>query len=233
VARFPSSAIDEDSMSDVLLASLAGRLDALELECRGLKRENRRWRLAATLLGLVALMGVGLGAMQGRRPRVVEAEQFVLKDKDGKSQATLGMDREGRASLQFLDGPDKVRLWVGVTPEREPTIVLNGRETEAGLMMSVHGKGREEIPELSLFNHQGEDGLDMKVFDDGSPALNLYDRDKHVRIALIVMNGQMAGINLLDETGQPRLYQAMGPDNAPALGVKDKAGKVIFRVPKE
>ncbi len=79
---------------------LAQRVEKLE-------KANRRLKLAGvlalTLVGCLLLLGVA------SPNRTVEAEQFILRDANGKEQAALRMSAEG-PELGFLDANGKVRL---------------------------------------------------------------------------------------------------------------------------
>ena len=79
---------------------LAARIAKLEVQ-------NRRWKLAASLLGLVGLSFVILGAKPVERfdppvvrARVVEAEEFQLKDDNGHVYARLSLNPEKKRQDQ-------------------------------------------------------------------------------------------------------------------------------------
>jgi len=98
--------------------TLTERLDRLE-------RENRRWRRAGTgvliVIAAFALMGQ---AIQGRVPKAMEAERFVLRDTGGRVRAALGMEADGSVGLWLLDSAGKTRAGVGVSREGSPVMAL-------------------------------------------------------------------------------------------------------------
>lgn len=108
-------------------ADLAGRIAKLEVE-------NRRWKLATGLLGLLGVSVVLMGAKPLERfdppvvrARVVEAEEFQLKDDNGHIYArlTLNPDKNRQnqpavgkvspAMLEFYDENGDVVSTVPVT----------------------------------------------------------------------------------------------------------------------
>src|SRR5262249_45021019 len=114
-----------------------------------LRRERRQiLSVGSALLGAGLLM-VALGAGLGRRANVVEAEQIVLRDRDGKVRATLATMPDGSPSFALLDdrGRDLIRL---------------------------HGSTGENAT-LSLSN-KGEPRAALSTNADGTAVLNLFDR---------------------------------------------------------
>jgi hypothetical protein len=107
---------------------LAARVTRVEVQ-------NRRWKLATGLLGLVAISFVVMGAKPADRleppvirARVVEAEDFVVKDQNGHVYARLTVNllrkRLGEralgqlspAELEFYDANGDLALTVPGTP---------------------------------------------------------------------------------------------------------------------
>lgn len=86
-----------------------GELERLRIRVAKLEARNRRWKLAAVLL---ALCGIPLGVISAKsaqrmelpvvRARVVETEDFLLKDDSGHVYARLtsNPDRTSRKGLR-------------------------------------------------------------------------------------------------------------------------------------
>ena len=143
-------------MDNVTIEALAFRVGSLECACR-------RWRraaLAAILGGAVALM-VG-GAPKADGPKTVEAERFLLKDKDGRTRGEWGFTEEG---------------W--------PIFRLDGRDGKRRISLFVSELVRGAAP--VIFLHHGGDGkghLTMVVRSDGEPRLFFTDKDGKPLITL-------------------------------------------------
>src|SRR5437899_2963926 len=74
-----------------------------------LERENRIWRrsgVAVALVGSIVLLTGGVKPVD--RPKEVEAEQFTLKDKNGKTRAVLGMSPGSDPVLLFLNKENEI-----------------------------------------------------------------------------------------------------------------------------
>jgi hypothetical protein len=129
------------------MEAMAQRLERLERECR-------RWRragMAAVLVGAIALL-VG-GSPRDDGPKTVEAERFLLKDKDGTIRGEW-------------------RLW----PDG-PEFRLNSKGGRRHLSLTVvEGAGRA-FPMALLRDEKGAARLVMSLSISGSPLLSFHDKD--------------------------------------------------------
>lgn len=76
-------------MSEPQSDTVLQRLECLEQEVRQCKRESRWWR-CATMLSLIVMGALFLMGQAPPKPRVIEAERFVVKDANGKVRGILG-----------------------------------------------------------------------------------------------------------------------------------------------
>ncbi len=112
-------------MSEPILNTLTQRLDRLE-------RENRRLKLVGAIL-LVALAAVGaMGQVLPKAvPKVVEAEQFIVRDTKGKIRASLDVV-SGVPGLDLLDQNEKTRARLAVAAgDGAPNLDLFDRDGQA------------------------------------------------------------------------------------------------------
>jgi hypothetical protein len=63
-------------------------LQKITLRVETLERQNRRFRLGA--VGLILLAALGSMAAVNSKPRTIEAEQFIVRDREGRARATIG-----------------------------------------------------------------------------------------------------------------------------------------------
>jgi len=91
------------------MSTESGSRDVLARLSR-LERQNRRMKL-----GIVAMLVVvvGLASVAAYRPRVVAANEFVLRDELGRPRARLGFSDPGRPRLGFYDTKGRVRVVLG------------------------------------------------------------------------------------------------------------------------
>ena len=71
-------------------------IDALAERVETLERENRLWRWGGGFFLIAVLVVMVGGAQRAADPKVVEAEQFIVRDKDGKERVRLGLTSDGR-----------------------------------------------------------------------------------------------------------------------------------------
>jgi hypothetical protein len=116
------------------------KIDALAERIERLERENRRWRWGSGLAmigGLVVMIG---GAQKASDPKVVEAEGFIVRDKDGKERVRLGMATGGGPAL-FLRGNDGHNRVILQASEEDDCggLFLFGSGKENGLSVALNG----------------------------------------------------------------------------------------------
>jgi hypothetical protein len=178
---------------DVDLQQVLTRLDKLE-------RHNRR--LKACLLALAAVLGLGLvaAAQDAPKPKVVEAERFVVVDGDGKTLATLGVDR-GRPSLMLYQGA-KPHVQLYADKETSALALDEDKGTRVGLLA-----GPGKTAGLVLYRTPGDTKEQISLFytDDGKPVLFFNDA-----------------------RGKSRIGLSLRPDGKPALTLQDETGRAFF-----
>jgi hypothetical protein len=179
-------------MSGATLNMLTRRLDRLE-------RENRRLKLTVALgvlvLAAVALMG------QAKSPavsKVVEAEQFVLRDAGGLIRGRWVAQDNGFVALEFISQAEFAR------PRGARRMMLfNAIDDSVGLM---------------ILNRPGDPVAVLEGDAKGVAALKLYDYDRRRKV-----KGQMPMAALeMDDGGLPALYLYDGSGQASAtLTIKE------------
>src|SRR5437764_8094461 len=94
-------------MDNAQLVAISERLNRLERENRRLKRGG------ALALVAVALLAAG-GAKLAEVPKVIETEQLILRDSNGKMRARLSTDKDGSPLLGFGDAEGNPRAILGL-----------------------------------------------------------------------------------------------------------------------
>jgi hypothetical protein len=86
-----------------------------------LERRNRRWKLAALalLLGCLVLLLAGFDYAQPFLARSVEAQNFVLRDADGRIRARMAISEDG-PRLSFFDEQGNVVSSLPLKSEMRP-----------------------------------------------------------------------------------------------------------------
>jgi hypothetical protein len=179
---------------------LEARLSRLEKTCQELSRERSRWRRrswCAVAAGCVLALTGAAAAI----PAVLESENFVLRDKEGRMRAALAIRPDGTPGLGFFDETGQTRLSMSLTPRGTPGVDL------------MDEKGR---PQMAL-----------AVRPDGTPGVGLFDREGQVRVSLDAPGVVGGGVHLYGETGFLRAALAVRPDGTPGLGLFDAMGQPL------
>jgi hypothetical protein len=205
------------------LDGVVERLEKLEEANSGLRRECSRWRRG----GLIALAGAGVLAIAGagaasRVAPILEANEFVLRDKDGKVRAALALrDKDGSPGLAFLDRKGQVRLSFDLSA---------GDDADADATAPANDKAKtppRETPGVNIYDESGGLRAALTIRPDGTPGLGLFDKDQKPRLSLDLCADGSAGVNLYGEEALLRAALAVRPDGSPGLGLFNKLGQVV------
>ncbi len=99
-------------MDDVRIDALAESVQRLHQSNLAMARECRRWRIGAVgvLLGALVLGVAGAASSLDQAPRKLEAQNFVLRDPEGRIRASLGFRADGTPGFALMDERSRVRL---------------------------------------------------------------------------------------------------------------------------
>jgi hypothetical protein len=139
-----------------------------------MERELRRWRLGAILTLSLATVAVA-AAMDEPPTRELRAETLKIVQRDGKERIVLTAV-PGVPDMMFLDPAGQGRLTLDIADDHKPVLTVSE---------SPKGKGH----------------LILGI-EDGSPTLQLYDRDGKKRVTLGVPKDTGALIRTFDADGK-------------------------------
>jgi hypothetical protein len=94
------------------LQELTSRIETLE-------RQNRHFRLGA--VGLILLAALGSMAAVNSKPRTIEAEQFIVPDREGRARVTIATAPVSGAAVSL--SPDEPALWFSDEKGRDRLIL--------------------------------------------------------------------------------------------------------------
>ena len=221
-------------MNDKESETLMRRLNRLETE-------NRRVRLVALPVAIIAaavLLSVGMAepsAQQSGTERILEAERFVLKDKQGRIRAWLGIDENDSATLRLFDntGDTMVAVTAGAdtcgtlfVPARGPVAMITAKPNMAFLSFRPRATleslgllvGKKE-QKLTSPDHKSEIGL-----YGGNPYVALGDKNGERGEWLVDDAGNIA-MTMRDKAGTSRAELAVSQNTTgTALRLFDKDG---------
>ena len=161
-------------------AAMMNRLERLE-------KQNRRFKQ----IGALALILVGSVLLMGQAPitRTVEANEFIVKDANGKQRASLGLFGN-QPTLSLFGESGKVQAALSVVAGF-PSLILSDASGELRAMLGVRPDGQE----LALYDANGKLRAELSVLF-GRPELSLFDASGKRRVAL-----DETTLELSDEAG--------------------------------
>ena len=107
-----------------------------------------------------------LGQDQAKEAKTLEAEAFVLRDKNGKVRARLGCDSEGFVVLGLKDLKGKDRAAMMLWPDGSPLIFVDYDHDKMRTMLGVSDIGK---PGLLFRDKDGTDRMGILYFDLNGP----------------------------------------------------------------
>jgi len=214
-----------DETEDAMTAE-ASNVQGLANRVEKLERQNRRMKQAGTIILILAAAVVLMGQAPGTR--TVEANEFVLRDADGRIRGWLGV-RDDNPGLSLYGANGKPQVWLSAQPggplfslydiqERQRIMITAPEETPVIGFYDKNGKGRGALgmsgdtPSLLLVHSEGK----MRVLLDAArenPGLALYDDDGKERLALLV-DSVGSRLTLLDSSEKKRAIFSAKDDSA-------------------
>jgi hypothetical protein len=110
----------EISFSEDSMQTPEFSLDALTKRVEILETQNRRFKKIGIASLVVAVAFIATGQTPAKK--ILEANEFLLKDTSGKTRARLTMEMKERPALTFLD--DQAVPTSSLTGGDEPSLVL-------------------------------------------------------------------------------------------------------------
>ena len=192
------------------------RIERLEASNGLLQGECRRWRrggLAMAAIGVV--LGITGAAAASRVAPLLEANEFVLRDRDGKPRAALTVRDDGSPGLAFFDREGKVRLSFDLG------------SVDPAKAKADDSAGPREPPGMNIYDEAGGLRAALTIRPDGTPGLGLFDKDRQPRLSLDLCADGSAGLNLYGQAASLRAAVAVRPDGSPGLGLFNEQGQVV------
>ncbi len=224
-------------MKEPSLEALAQRLECVERVNRRLKRAG-----AAVAVGIVALLLMGQTLP---KRRVVEAQEFVVKDDSGRVFARLG-SQAGLPSLTLFDKNQTPRVTLDLAPDDglHLSFVDKAGRLRAGIFTAQNGDpgiffadkagkvrisievSKNDTPRLDLSDKEGKSRAQLIILEDGQPVLRLSDPEEKPLAILATTPGGGSGLSLWDQREKLRAVLRTSSDGRPGLELRDEDGKL-------
>jgi hypothetical protein len=211
------------------LESANQRLEQQNLQlaqaCEKVSRDQQKsrrfvWFVLFGALGTV-IIGRGIGAAG---PRIIEAEEFRLRDKSGNRRAFLGTLSDDLVALELYGsgGGRIVQVAAGSDGTSAGLCVCD----QQGNLRSFFGRSLDGHPGLCLLDRRGNNRATLATSPGYPVGLGVYDSDGKMRTLLGVGLSGDAGCSIFDKEGQLRSIQMMQSDGEAGFSVLDRTGKV-------
>lgn len=215
-------------------SDLLQRLEALERYNRRLSLENAALKALGVTVVIVIVSLLVLGHQQPgqaddktekkeQKEKVIEAEQFLLRDKDNRIRAAIHVGANG-PKYDLYDEKGTLRATLALGTNSDPLLVFFSADKKELVSLGILGEERF----LTLRDH-GETRRAILANKGEVSFLSLYDAKGQVRTLLGAAPAEQ-GLIVKDEKGKPRLSLQLEKDQ-PAFKILDAADKVLFQKP--
>jgi hypothetical protein len=202
------------------------KIDALAERIERLERENRRWRWGsglAMIAGLVVMFG---GAQRANDAKVVEAEQFIVRDKDGNERVRVGVGSNGAAHL-VLQNKDR-KGGIDLVSSSEGDSYFDVWNKTMGHLMLVAAPDRTAVDFLDT-KRVGQIALKIEK-GDGTQYLSFLKEGKG-SLSLGLHEDGSGGLGVTDFSSRRRMELWQSSGGGPVLRVFDADGKSVAQIP--
>lgn len=196
-----------------LMEGLVQRLDRQERRDRRLK-----WIAGLGFFGIAAVLMGQATAGNGNLSKVVQSEQFVLRDSGGKARAWLNVSN-GTVNLALADSEETRRAMLSVAADGTPGLGLYDKNERKRAAFGVKFDG---LPFLSFHGTDEKILAGLDVMPDGSLTLGLNDRNGTARVALATYSDGSPVISLVNGDGEVSI--SVSPQGSPVVLLYGKNG---------
>ena len=178
----------------------------VEQRLEQLERANRRMKRLGAFVLLTAAIVLLSGQANGKALPDLEVRSLTLKDKEGKTRATLSVLAHG-ASLNLFDKGGKMRVWLSTMADGSVALALLDKDGTTRMALGVAAKG----PALAFSDKEGKVRVGLSVDADGA-VLRLADKDGNPRATLGVPTtvNKRTGAETETTAGTLTLFDAKG-----------------------
>jgi hypothetical protein len=168
--------------------------------------------------------GAVADARDARDTRTVEAEEFVLRGRNGDVHARLGLLPDGSPFLQLTGNGGESSAELSVLPSQGPALRLSDGRS----LVSMRAKG-DGTSEITLHSQGQEPRAALFLEADGTPVLSMTDDAGRARAALTISADGSPSLSLYDESTLRAMLGTAG--GASALTLLDPHGRLVFSAP--
>jgi hypothetical protein len=157
--------------------------------------------------------------------RIVEAEEVILRGRDGETHARLGVMPDGSPFLQLTGAGGRGTAELSVLPSQGAVLRLS--DGTGMLALSARGDGTTEV---TLHGRGEEARAALFLQEDGTPVLSMTDEAGRVRAGLSLAQDGSPSLSLYDES---TLRALLGSSTATSsLMLLGKDGKIVYQAPR-
>lgn len=157
------------------------------------------------------------------------ATGMVIRDSAGQQRIFVGMDAEGRPSVDLRDTAGKLRATMFLTSESQAPTIREFDSTGTERMDAYLSK--DGFPNFRMNDANGKRRLSAFIgYDTGNPEIAVYGADEEARGYLV---GEDCGayFDIRDQAKNFRAHMGTYPDCSFGMFLRNQAGQNVWAVP--
>ena len=199
---------------------LESSLEALAKRVAKLEAQNRRLKRAGIAAVIVATAVITMG--QAPAKKVIEANEFVLRDASGQARARLSMEMKDRPALSFYK--DETNITASIAGGDEPYLTM----WRTGTADVVQLTATKEILGLAIYEKEIRAGLSVQK---GVPGLELYNEYGKPQVGL-ELSSRGPNFTLTDPNFKASVEMGVfPPPGGPNLNMFGQNKEVLWSAP--
>lgn len=153
---------------------------------------------------------------QSDKDRTIEAQSFVVKDKEARRRAELGM--------VVSIGSEEANPWLGLFDENESLQACMG-------VGGTGATGPIRGPWFELYNQKGRVGVEIDLNDD-NPEVRLFNEEGKATLA-VATSELGPSVTLCNPDGKQHLSIGISLSGNPSLVMSDADGDAVLKISVE
>lgn len=179
---------------------------AMAAQLHRAKQQAGSWLKALGFLGLATVFMI-LTARAVNNPgrlRTIEADRFILRDKDGNTRAALHMLPEGYPILAFYDrdGHDLLQFYAW----HDNAVGMDVLDNKGNIRVGIGGDQDGGVG-MAIYGGNGKKRADFGMSNSGLAGMGIYDRNGVMRIEDSVQADGSSGRTVFDHDEKPSIRE--------------------------
>lgn len=156
----------------------------------------------------------------------VTASGVVVRDSSGQQRVFIGLDSDGRPSIDLRDGAGKLRQTLFLTSESSSP-AFRQFDASGTTRLEAYLTSPGEFPTFRILDNNGKRRLSAFIGSDGNPEFGVFGSDEQAR-AYLVGQDRGAYFDIRDASKTIRAQFGIYPDGGFGMFLANASGQTVW-----